>query len=382
MNIIDKRRQKDRTARDRRRFIDRVKKKLKGQVDKIASQRDIKDVQKDKTTVRIPKGDISEPDISYDPSSSQGPVIVSGNDSYSRGDQIEKPSQGQGQSSKAGNDGDGEDDFVFTLTKEEFTDILFSDMALPDFIKEAIAKGIDFKWKKAGVIKEGMPCRLNIRKTMENAFARRLASKSKKAPYLDDIDLRYDHKVKEPKPVRHAVMFMALDVSGSMTEKLKDLAKRFFLLLYIFLERSYDSVDLRFIRFTHDAREVSEEEFFYARDTGGTVCSTALNLISDIIDKEYDLGETNVYIAQASDGEDWDPDQFEECLREKILPIVQYYAYVEVREWHYKSSHTIADLLQESIFDEYPNAKASVVMKRDEIYPALHDLFKKGDSSK
>ena len=377
MTIIDKRRSSDRSARDRRRFIERVKKKVKGQVDDLATKRDISDM-KDDANVRIPKGDISEPDISYDGRTSQEPIVVSGNDSHTRGDQIPKPSSGEGEGSKASDSGEGYDDFIFTLTKEEFMDIWFSDMELPDFIKQAIAEGLDFKWRKAGVIKEGMPCRLNIRKTMENAIARRLASKTGNAPYLDDIDLRYDHRIKEPKPIKHAAMFLAMDVSGSMTANLKDLAKRFFLLLYLFLEKSYDKVDLRFIRFTHEAREVQEKEFFYGTDTGGTRCAEALLLIKEIIDKDYSLDDTNIYIAQASDGQDWEPDDVERCLVEDILPIVQYYAYVEVRENLSWRPQTVAALLQAVIFDAYENAKASIVTQRNEVYPALHDLFKKG----
>lgn len=377
MSIIDKRRVSDRSARDRRRFIDRVKKKVKGQVDKIASKRGISDMQKDETEVSISRGDISEPDISYDSSNSQAPIIVSGNKDRARGDVIAKPSGG-GQGSKASDSGEGDDDFIFTLTKSEFMEILFDDMELPDFIKQAIAEGLDFKWRKAGVVKEGMPSRLNIRKTMENAIARRLASKSGNAPYLDDIDLRYDHKIKEPKPIKHAVMFMAMDVSGSMTENLKDLAKRFFLLLYLFLEKSYDKVDLRFIRFTHQAKEVDEQEFFYGTETGGTMCAEALRLIRQIIDDDYDLTETNIYVAQASDGEDWDPTDVEHCLRDLLLPVVQYYAYVEVRAGFGWRGETLADVLQAIIFDSYPNAQASVITDRTEVYPALHDLFKKG----
>jgi uncharacterized sporulation protein YeaH/YhbH (DUF444 family) len=379
-NIIDKRRQKDHSARDRRRFVRRVKEKLKDQVDKAASKSDLKDVVNGKTKVKVRKKDISEPDIGYDPSRSNAPIIVSGNDSLGRGDTIPKPPQGGGQGTQGSDSGEGEDDFMFTLTKEEFADILFSDMALPDFIKQAIAKGIDFRWKKAGVIKDGMPSRLNVKKTMEQAIGRRLANKSGNAPYLDDVDLRYDHRVKEPKPIRHAVMFLALDVSGSMCETLKDYAKRFFLMLYLFLERSYDSVDLRFIRFTHEAREVDEEEFFDGRDSGGTCCSKALELIKQIMDKDYDLDETNIYIAQASDGEDFDIPKVAETLESQILPYVQYYAYAEVRRGVNPYWKTIAQELTNTVFETYKNAKASTITSREEVYPALHDLFKKETS--
>ena len=115
--------------------------------------------------------------------------------------------------------------------------------------------------------------------------------------------MRYRRFEPQPKPVAQAVMFCLMDVSGSMTEHMKDLAKRFFALLYLFLKRRYKHVDIVFIRHTHEAREVDEETFFYSPETGGTVVSTALEEMARIVDDRYPPDDWNIYAAQASDGD-------------------------------------------------------------------------------
>src|SRR5208337_2354110 len=94
-----------------------------------------------------------------------------------------------------------------------------------------------------------------------------LVARSLRVPYIDPLDVRYSRFEQVPKPVTQAVMFCLMDVSGSMTEHMKDLAKRFFMLLYLFLTRRYRQVDIVFIRHTHEAKEVDEDTFFYSTET-------------------------------------------------------------------------------------------------------------------
>jgi uncharacterized sporulation protein YeaH/YhbH (DUF444 family) len=137
-----------------------------------------------------------------------------------------------------------------------------------------------------------------------------------------------------PVPTSKAVMFCLMDVSGSMDEGRKDLSKRFFILLYLFLTRHYEKIDIVFIRHHTQAQEVDEENFFHARETGGTVVSSALVLMEEIIRARYSPSEWNIYGAQASDGDNWhhDSGRCRELLAEKILPLCRYYAYVQVAE--------------------------------------------------
>ena len=163
-----------------------------------------------------------------------------------------------------------------------------------------------------------------------------LRTRLARIPFLDPIDLRFRNRVKVPVPSAKAVMFCLMDVSGSMTEHMKDLAKRFFMLLYLFLTRRYRSVELVFIRHTHEAHEVDEQTFFYSTETGGTVVSTALEEMLAVLADRYPVADWNIYAAQASDGDNMISDNTRAAtlLREQILPACQYFAYIEVAAEH------------------------------------------------
>ncbi len=159
-----------------------------------------------------------------------------------------------------------------------------------------------------------------------------LLQRSRRVPYIDPIDLRYRRYEPYPRPVAQAVMFCLMDVSGSMTEHMKDLAKRFFALLYIFLKRRYRHVEIVFIRHTHQAEEVDEETFFQRTETGGTVVSTALEEMARIVAERYRPEDWNIYAAQASDGDNTSSDGAKTAalLTDVVLPVCQYFAYLEV----------------------------------------------------
>ncbi len=141
-------------------------------------------------------------------------------------------------------------------------------------------------------------------------------------PWIDPVDLRYRRFTQVPKPTARAVMFCLMDVSGSMSEQMKDLAKRFFLLLHVFLERRYKHVDLVFIRHTETAEEVDEETFFTDPRTGGTVVSSALTEFMRIQRARYPQDSWNIYVAQASDGDNSGSDTQKSVamLENDILP--------------------------------------------------------------
>ena len=169
-------------------------------------------------------------------------------------------------------------------------------------------------------------------------------------------------------------MIATVDVSGSMNEHMKDLAKRFYSLLYLFLNRRYEHVDVVFIRHTHEASEVDEQTFFYSRETGGTVVSSALVLMDEIARARYPTSEWNIYGAQASDGDNWhhDSGRCRELLAEKILPLCRYFAYVQVADE------------EQNLWEEYSALAAEnkvfairKVTEANQIYPVFRDLFKK-----
>jgi uncharacterized sporulation protein YeaH/YhbH (DUF444 family) len=198
-------------------------------------------------------------------------------------------------------------------------------------------------------------------------------------PFIDSFDLRYNHRVKQPKPATQAVMFCLMDVSGSMDEGRKDMAKRFFALLYMFLTSSYERTQVVFIRHHTQAKEVDEDEFFRSRESGGTVVSSALELMERIIAARYPTSEWNIYGAQASDGDNWHEDspKCRKLLLDKILPSLQYYAYVQIG----------ADE-EQGLWTEYEEVAATTrrfAMQKIHtpagIYPVFRELFKKKDAA-
>ena len=380
--IIDRRLNgKNKSAVNRERFLRRFRSQIKQAVNRALKNRSITEVEHGEK-ISIPVKDIAEPSFGH----GRGGVwehVHPGNEEYRRGDKINRPNGGgQGKGKNASQENNNEDDFVFELTKEEFLHIFFDDLALPNLIKTQLASIKEQQTTRAGFSTDGTPNNIHIIRSLKSAMGRRIAlgaplrqalqqtqeayeqacaqqaavttlrlleekiqqlkQRLEKIPYLDPFDLRYINRVKQPKPTAKAVMFCIMDVSGSMDEAKKEMAKRFFILLYLFLLRNYDKIDVVFIRHHTQAQEVNEQDFFYSRETGGTVVSSALHLLHEVINQRYPLGDWNLYVAQASDGDNWESDSplCHRIMAEKLLPIVQYYAYIEITEgseqslWH------------------------------------------------
>lgn len=419
MTIIDRRKTgKDKSVGNRQKFIKRYKSRIKRSVDDITYDKGITDILKDRK-ITIDQDEIEEPSFNFDMATGERDVIFTGNKTLQKGDKIHRPPQSEEESTEGSDTGDGFDEFTFTLTKEEFLELYFSDMRLPDFIKESMKGSSKWKMKRTGYSKEGIPPRLDLFKTLKQSMARRSATRKRVCTechssnisiygptfhdtkhmykceecgnitesrvgtqrYLDDIDLRYKHFTKHPFPVKQATMILLMDVSGSMGEFEKTLAKKFFLLLYLFLNKMYKEVDVIFISHTQEASEVTEHEFFYGTQTGGTVVSSGLQMAKDIIDSRINLEESNVYISQASDGDNWSGDDtVSASLMEDLLAKVQYFAYIQTEEIsrkNIKAKHGIQDLmtLYSELETKHKNLKAKHVCDESEVYPVLRSLF-------
>ncbi len=419
--IIDRRLNgKHKSAVNRQRFLRRYHAHIKEAVTESLSKRGITDLVHGEE-ISIPKKDISEPTFHHGSGGRQTRVFP-GNKEFTKGDKFKRSSGGGGGGSGPGDasdSGEGSDEFVFELTQEEFLDYIFEDLELPNLIKKQLKNSDSYKLIRGGYTNEGIPARLNVIQTLRSAQGRRIAlggmMKQKIArlerelaalenddlsdekqdrileigtelerlhhrrhqiPFLDNFDLKYNNVIEQSTPTTSAVMFCLMDVSGSMTQEIKDMAKRFYMLLYMFLERNYQKVDVIFIRHHTSAKEVDEHDFFYSRETGGTIVSSALNLMHEIVHDRYPSNDWNIYAAQASDGDNWADDSplCKNLLVEKILPLLQYYAYVEITpRAHQALWHAYEDLPE-----MYPDQFAMrQIEKASDIYPVFHDLFEK-----
>ena len=415
--LIDRRlNAKHKSAVNRQRFLRRYRKHIKEAVADAVNKRSITDTDRG-DEISIPRKDVSEPQFRHGRGGRQQRILP-GNKEFIAGDKIARPAGGAGGGSggKAGNSGDGMDEFVFELTQQEFLEFMFDDLELPNLIKKQLKDTDAYKLVRGGYTNDGLPARLNIIRSLRGAYARRIAlggairrqikalneelesialqagsedrvreiktelerlqRRLKQIPFLDDFDLRYNNFIRQPVPTTSAVMFCLMDVSGSMTQEIKNLAKRFFILLHLFLKRNYKKIDVVFIRHHTVASEVDEEEFFYSRETGGTVVSSALKMMEQIVRERYPASDWNIYAAQASDGENWSDDspQCRDLLQGSILPSVQHYAYVEINSgndqelWH----------AYEEILEKFPdNFAMKKVTGPSDIFPVFHELFEK-----
>lgn len=417
--IIDRRLNgKNKSAVNRQKFIRRFRKQIKKAVTDAASQRSITDFDKGES-VSIPSRDISEPFFHHGRAGKRE-QIYPGNKEFHKGDKIPRPQDGagKGQGSEASNDGDGMDDFVFELSREEFLQFFFEDLELPNLVKTKLTTITETKKVRAGHTSDGVPTNINVIRSLTGALGRRIAlrapyraqlkeleaelenllkhhnetdqiiidlkeeinrlkKKIETIPFIDTFDLRYDNHVDRPSPTTQAVMFCVMDVSGSMGQSEKDMAKRFFMLLYMFLNRNYEKIQVVFVSHHTIANEVDEETFFYSRETGGTVVSSALKLVTEIIQDRFPTNDWNIYIAQASDGDNWQNDSTicRRLLNDKIMPYVQYYAYIEITEDRHQN------LWQEylSVKNQWENFDMQRIERISDIFPVFRKLFQKRD---
>ena len=425
MHIIDRRlNPKGKSLGNRQRFVRRAKADIREAVREALKSRKVPDV-KSGENIRINAKSVREPSFVLGRGSGHHEYVLPGNRTYRRGDSIPKPKTGGGGSGSRGSPfGDGNDDFVFTLTKDEFLDVFFEDLALPNMIKAKLKGEQANRPTRAGFTVQGAPGNLNRVRTMRNSLARRiglqrpkraeiaslqeaiaeaeqtddaeranelrvemrrLSGRMKAVAYIDPHDLRYNRFERLPKPTTQAVMFCLMDASASMTETHKDLAKRFFMLLYVFLSRQYRALDVVFVRHTEVACEVDEDAFFRGTETGGTVVSTALEEMHRIVRDRYPVDQWNIYAAQASDGDNFHSDMANciDALEERILPLCQYFAYIEVSNAQ-KSSVDTSKNSSSVLWQGYADPASRhrhLAMRRvgapSEIYSVFHDLFSK-----
>ncbi len=432
--IIDRRLAgKNKSIGNRERFLRRHKDQIREAVKRAVTGRGIRDIEQGED-ITLPKRDVSEPVFHHGQGGSRE-MVHPGNKEYVRGDRIKRPEGGAGGQGggQASDSGEGEDDFVFHLSKEEFMQVFFDDLALPNLVKTQLAEVPEYKSQRAGFSSDGTASNLHIVRSMRGAIGRRIAlgadarrelrhlesqlaslkkhvrphphsgwvdldpghelrerevkeleaqievlrQKVGRIPYLDPIDLRYRSRIRVPVPTTQAVMFCLMDVSGSMDESRKDLSKRFFILLYLFLTRHYEKIELVFIRHHTQAQEVDEQGFFHSTETGGTVVSSALVLMEEIIRNRYPTAEWNIYGAQASDGDNWhhDSGRCRQIVAEQLLPLCRYFAYVQVAE------------PEQNLWEEYAQIAAAhrhfamrKVLEPSQIYPVFRQLFKKEGS--
>jgi len=421
---------KDKSLGNRQRFLKRAREELKRTIKEQVKAGKITDVDAEHR-VPMPARGTSEPTFRPDRSSGERGYILPGNKEFAPGDRLPKPGASGGEGGTGAGRGGSDDDFQFVLSREEVLDLFFEDLELPDMVKLNLKEAVAYKPRRAGFATSGSPTNINVGRTMRNSYGRRIAlhrpkrqeverleaeiarlevesdklggkqlealraelesleRKRRRIPYVDPIDIRFNRFEQQPLPNASAVMFCLMDVSSSMGEREKDLAKRFFVLLHLFLKRRYERIDIVFIRHTHEAREVDEETFFYSTQSGGTVVSTALEEMQRIIAERYPSREWNIYAAQASDGDNiaGDSERCASMLRDELMQLCQYYAYVEIIDERETEIFGATDngtslwRAYRTVGDQWPNFQMTRIARPADIYPVFRKLFARQSAS-
>ncbi|MGL4746219.1 MAG: DUF444 family protein, partial [Shewanella sp.] len=260
-NFIDRRlNAKGKSTVNRQRFINRYKQQIKKAVSDAVTRRSVTDVDKGEK-ISIPTRDISEP-MFHQGKGGVRDRVHPGNDQFTRGDKIDRPQGGSGGGAGKGdasNSGEGNDDFAFEISKDEYLELLFEDLELPNLQKNRLNKLVEYQIYRAGFTNDGVPANINIVRSLRSSLARRIAmsaSKKKllkeleqeltelenipgtkaelildlkaqieelkrkiaKVPFIDTFDLRFNNFSRREIPSSQAVMFCLMDVSGSMDQ--------------------------------------------------------------------------------------------------------------------------------------------------------------------
>src|ERR1700716_300803 len=415
MHIVDRRLNPgSKSLENRQRFLRRAKARVQGAVKKSSQDRDIRDVLEG-GEVSIPLDGMNEPRFRREGGTRD--MVLPGNKKFVEGDVLQRSGEVLGRKASDPGEGDSEDAFRFVLSRDEFVDLFLDDLELPDLAKRKLAEAESEGLRGAGSSPSGSPANISVSRTVRLAMAPRIAlrrprpetiaqleaeiadcdgarrgelraeldalkQKFRRIPYIDPIDIRYRRFETMPKPVAQAVMFCLMDVSGSMSEHMKDLAKRFYMLLYVFLTRRYRHVEIVFIRHTDRAEEVDEDTFFHGPASGGTLVSSALQAMHEIVRSRFRPADWNIYAAQASDGDNSlsDGEVAGRLLTEMILPVSQFFAYLEVGE----TGGSTFDMPDSSLWTLYQRLRADgaamsmrKVSDRSQIFPVFHDLFQR-----
>jgi uncharacterized sporulation protein YeaH/YhbH (DUF444 family) len=452
--IIDRRLNgSGKSTENRKKLLKRVRDAIKEQLPEIIKGRNATDMGKNGGSVSISKKSIKEPSF-VQGKGGRRDYVLPGNERYVPGDVVEKPyGDGNGNGGdEASDDPSSEDDLIINISREEFLNYIFEDLELPNLVKKELSKVKETVKRHAGFQTDGSPNKLSVVRSFKQSLLRRfpiaasikakieeleevlgnidetvhpeihmeigpgvmldilpselffdvkrkledaivyLNKRLETIPTLDPIDLRYRQTLCEQVPSTHATMVMIMDNSGSMGLHEKTIAKKFFFLLYQFLKRQYEEVDIVCISHTGDAREMTEDEFFNTSETGGTVVSTALELLTKIMNERL-TNRTNVYVSQVSDGDNMDSDnpRCKELLLEKILPDIQYYAYIQVDPYHddgdeMKSSslYIKSTSYEKGLWKTYntvasnnPKFQMRRVFSDRDIFPVFKQLFEK-----
>ena len=375
----------DRSASDRSRHKKKIERAIKEGIHDIVSDESI--IGKDgKKKIKIPVRGIKEYRFIYGENSKNRKVGSAPGADITRGQSIQKKGKEKKPGNKAGNE-EGEEIYEVEISLEELAAYLFDDLNLPELEKKQMKNIMGEKLRRKGYRSEGIRPRLSKKETLKNKIRRKKAAQrtgdynpeeEERFPFHQN-DLKYHYIKPTPRENSNAVIFFMMDVSGSMTQKKKFIARSFFFLLYQFINHRYENTEIVFLAHTTKAKEVNEDDFFKVMTSGGTYISSAPKLANEIISKRYHPDSWNIYAFHCSDGDNW-PEDNPRAINEslKIKNLAQLYCFIEIlpHEEEPKWSRFEQSLMSKE-YEHMVDKKFKNIMltSKDDIWPAFSRIF-------
>jgi len=374
----------DRSASDRRRHKEKIEKAIKEGIHDIVAEESIIG-QNGKKKIKIPVRGIKEYQFIYGVGNGTKGVGSAQGQDIQKGQVVRQPNQkgqaGSGKPDKPGNDA-GEDYYDVEISLDELAKYLFDDLNLPDLAKKQSNTIETDRIKRKGYRPKGIRARLSKKETLKNKIKRRSQAikngtydpeSDERFPFHQD-DLKYKHIDIQKRPVTNAVIFMIMDVSGSMGKTKKFLARSFFFLLYQFIRYKYQNVDLVFISHTTEAKEVNEDDFFKKASSGGTYISSGLTMAEEIIAERYNPSSWNLYTFHCSDGENWSDDN-DKALEKMstLIKLSQLAGYIQITPGQESMwGQEMAEVFNPLVSDKF---KVCKIKEKQDIWPQFAKLF-------
>ena len=359
-----------RGARDWLRHNDKVRDAVREQLPDLIAQSDV--FPRADSTVQVPVRFLEHARFRLrDPGQSSGV----GQGDGKPGDVLARPSEREGEGKGEGGNDDGGYQFVLELKIDDIVDWLWEELELPNLkVKTGATREDDFA--REGWNRRGVRSRLDRRRSVKEAIKRR--SIQRDSPAFTDDDLRYRQLVMRQRPATEAVVFFAMDVSSSMTDRDRRLAKTFFFWVIQGLRRQYTHLQPVFVAHTVEAWEFPEAEFFQVTGSGGTVASAAFRKVLEISAERYDPGRFNIYVFYASDGANFrhDREAAQEALA-ALAKISNYVGYVETAPAAQQALTTETAALFDALEEEVGTAGRYGLSTPESVWDAIRAFFRR-----
>ncbi len=365
---------------DQDRHKERIKDAIKKNLGSIVSNESII-LSNGRRTVKVPMRALDEYKFRFDYRKRKH--VGQGDGKTKVGDVIAREDS-QGQVPGAGQAGDspGQDYYEADVDIDDIAAMIFEDLHLP-FLEDKAKRAVPSKTTRFTEIRRtGVLSNLDKRRTILENIRRNAREKGQaKIGGFKKEDMRFKSWEDEIRYESNAAVIAMMDVSGSMGEFKKYIARSFFFWMVRFLRTKYDSVEIVFISHHTEAKEVTEEQFFTQGESGGTVVSSAYKLALDIIAERFPPPDWNVYPFHFSDGDNYYSDNEDAVkMADELIETCNLFGYGEIGEEGMATYRRSSGALLSIFHDRLKNQERFIGVRiddKEDVYPALREFFGK-----